>query len=215
MNSFMSLYLFILVAITLTLTRTQFYPYNNNYYAQGGNNPLVYPGAANWRPQESAQYQFGNNQPNFNAWSYANQNNGDQISEANSFSNNYGGGNSVANSGAGGRPIRMPQGNNNQMHHGGKKGHSNKRRRFHPRRPHSQRYKDFRAVYHEIERNAEPGNFNATQEEHDSNDDFNGRSIVAPGQYPHMVNMIFLLGVCVKQNYLYILISQTSDTTYK
>lgn len=55
-----------------------------------------------------------------------------------------------------------------------------------PNRPGDQYYQQFYNIYNSVENQ---GKQDLTQYEMDSiNDDFNGRSIVAPGQYPHMVN---------------------------
>lgn len=39
-----------------------------------------------------------------------------------------------------------------------------------------------------MERKVDEDNYNHTAEMEDLHDDFNGRSLVAPGQYPHMVS---------------------------
>jgi len=48
---------------------------------------------------------------------------------------------------------------------------------------------NFHNIFLNTERKVDEENFNKTAETEDLHDDFNGRSIVAPGQYPHMVSI--------------------------
>ncbi|XP_030370379.1 serine protease snake [Scaptodrosophila lebanonensis] len=60
-----------------------------------------------------------------------------------------------------------------------------------PHVPHSNHYRDFGNIFNNMEQQMEAQDYNKTAEEEDLNDDFNGRSIVAPGQYPHMAALGF------------------------
>ncbi|XP_017133337.1 serine protease snake [Drosophila elegans] len=60
-----------------------------------------------------------------------------------------------------------------------------------PRRPHPEHHRNFHNIYLNTERKVDGDNYNKTAETEDLHDDFNGRSIVAPGQYPHMAALGF------------------------
>ncbi|XP_036673905.2 venom protease isoform X1 [Drosophila suzukii] len=64
-------------------------------------------------------------------------------------------------------------------------------RRWHPRRPPPNHHMNFHNIFLNTERKVDEENFNKTAETEDLHDDFNGRSIVAPGQYPHMAALGF------------------------
>lgn len=56
-----------------------------------------------------------------------------------------------------------------------------------PHRPRSGHYRDFYNIYRGLEFNSNMGN-EVAKEMESTNDDFDGRSVVSPGQYPHMVS---------------------------
>ncbi|XP_037951464.1 serine protease snake-like [Teleopsis dalmanni] len=56
-----------------------------------------------------------------------------------------------------------------------------------PHRPHKERYRDFAIVFRDLDNKTRSDK----EFEQDMNDDFNGRSVVAPGQYPHMAALGF------------------------
>ncbi|BFF90702.1 serine protease snake [Drosophila madeirensis] len=78
-------------------------------------------------------------------------------------------------------PQKPPRG-------GGGGGHRN---RHAPRRPHPDHHRDFHNIFLDMEKKMDAQNYNKTAEMEDLQDDFNGRSIVAPGQYPHMAALGF------------------------
>ncbi|XP_050744770.1 serine protease snake isoform X2 [Drosophila biarmipes] len=69
--------------------------------------------------------------------------------------------------------------------------HENGHRRWQPRRPPPNHHKNFHNIFLNLERKVDEENYNKTAETEDLHDDFNGRSIVAPGQYPHMAALGF------------------------
>lgn len=62
--------------------------------------------------------------------------------------------------------------------------------KFGPKPPPPGLYKRFAAIYNNVERKVDGAAYDEALENDEVNDDFNGRSIVAPGQYPHMVGKI-------------------------
>ncbi|XP_011178243.1 transmembrane protease serine 12 [Zeugodacus cucurbitae] len=63
--------------------------------------------------------------------------------------------------------------------------------KFGPKPPPPGLYKRFAAIYNNVERKVHGAAYDETLENDEVNDDFNGRSIVAPGQYPHMAALGF------------------------
>lgn len=61
-------------------------------------------------------------------------------------------------------------------------------RQWQPRRPPPNHHRNFHNIFLNTESKVDGENYNKTAETEDLHDDFNGRSIVAPGQYPHMVS---------------------------
>ncbi|KAH8349062.1 hypothetical protein KR084_000495 [Drosophila pseudotakahashii] len=64
-------------------------------------------------------------------------------------------------------------------------------RQWRPRRPPPDHHRNFHNIFLNTERKVDEENYNKTAETEDLHDDFNGRSIVAPGQYPHMAALGF------------------------
>ncbi|XP_023034313.1 serine protease snake isoform X1 [Drosophila willistoni] len=62
---------------------------------------------------------------------------------------------------------------------------------FAPRPPPRDHYRHFGTIYHNMEQKMDSHEYNKSAETEDLHDDFNGRSIVAPGQYPHMAALGF------------------------
>ncbi|XP_017104518.2 venom protease isoform X2 [Drosophila bipectinata] len=60
-----------------------------------------------------------------------------------------------------------------------------------PRRPPMNHHRNFHNIFLNMERKVDGDNYNHTAEMEDLHDDFNGRSLVAPGQYPHMAALGF------------------------
>eukprot|EP00099_Drosophila_melanogaster_P002055 NP_001097767.2 uncharacterized protein Dmel_CG11670 [Drosophila melanogaster] len=64
-------------------------------------------------------------------------------------------------------------------------------RQWQPRRPPPNHHRNFHNIFLNTESKVDGENYNKTAETEDLHDDFNGRSIVAPGQYPHMAALGF------------------------
>ncbi|XP_017031187.1 venom protease isoform X2 [Drosophila kikkawai] len=64
-------------------------------------------------------------------------------------------------------------------------------RQWNPRRPPPGYHRNFQNIFLSTEQKVDTENYNKTAEAADLHDDFNGRSIVAPGQYPHMAALGF------------------------
>ncbi|EDW97186.2 uncharacterized protein Dyak_GE26238 [Drosophila yakuba] len=60
-----------------------------------------------------------------------------------------------------------------------------------PHRPPPNHHRNFHNIFLNTESKVDRENYNKTAETEDLHDDFNGRSIVAPGQYPHMAALGF------------------------
>ncbi|XP_022211599.2 serine protease snake isoform X2 [Drosophila obscura] len=84
------------------------------------------------------------------------------------------------------RPRKPPRGIGGGV--GGGRGHKD---RYAPRRPPKDHYRNFHNIFLDMEQKMDAQNYNHTAEMEDLQDDFNGRSIVAPGQYPHMAALGF------------------------
>ncbi|XP_017039808.1 serine protease snake isoform X2 [Drosophila ficusphila] len=69
--------------------------------------------------------------------------------------------------------------------------HRRENHRWKPRRPPPNHHRNFHNIFLSTERKVDGENYNKTAETEDLHDDFNGRSIVAPGQYPHMAALGF------------------------
>ncbi|XP_032578807.1 serine protease snake isoform X1 [Drosophila sechellia] len=64
-------------------------------------------------------------------------------------------------------------------------------RQWQPRRPPPNHHRNFHNIFLNTESKVDGENYNKSAETEDLHDDFNGRSIVAPGQYPHMAALGF------------------------
>ncbi|XP_026839900.1 serine protease snake isoform X1 [Drosophila persimilis] len=80
------------------------------------------------------------------------------------------------------RPVQPPRGDGGGG--GNKYWHA-------PHRPPPDHHRNFHNIFLNTEQKVDAQNYNQTAEMEDLQDDFNGRSIVAPGQYPHMAALGF------------------------
>ncbi|XP_053947023.1 serine protease snake [Anastrepha ludens] len=85
-------------------------------------------------------------------------------------------------------PNGPGNGHGNGHAYGQCRGRGNK---FGPKPPPPGLYKRFATIYSDVDRKVEGEAYNEALENDEVNDDFNGRSIVAPGQYPHMAALGF------------------------
>ncbi|XP_036323162.1 prostasin [Rhagoletis pomonella] len=145
-------------------------------------------------------------QPDFLSSSSNNKGNGHGNGNGRGNGNSNGNGNkNGANKGLQGFVLATESGNvesaldcenPNGPGNGHGKGHAyghcrGKGNKFGPKRPPPGLYKRFAAIYSDVDRKVDGARYDEALENDEVNDDFNGRSIVAPGQYPHMAALGF------------------------